>query len=251
MSIVDCFMKAVSQLPDPRLRRVLLIGIAGSLGIFIVLWLALWWVMGAIAWTEIWLIGGLIEWFGSFAEWLGGVVYVSSVLIASFLLFPAVVTIIVGFFLEDVVSAVEAKHYPNEPTPRPQPLPEMLASTLRFALTVVAVNLLFLPFYLILFLLPPLNLVLYYVVNGYLISREYYELVAFRRLDPRSAKRLRRAHSGRVLFSGVLLAFLMTIPIVNFITPVLAAAFMVHVYQHLPRSEEFTTKSSGPPANIA
>jgi len=187
MSIVDCFMKAVAQLPDPRLRRVLLIGIAGSLAIFVALWLLLWWVMGAIQWTDIWLIGGLIEWLGSFAEWIGGVLYLSSVLIASFLLFPAVVTVIVGFFLEDVVGAVEAAHYPNEPAPRPQPLPEMLASTLRFALTVVALNLLFLPFYLILFFLPPLNLVLYYVLNGHLISREFYELVAFRRLDPQTA----------------------------------------------------------------
>lgn len=251
MSIVDSFMKAVAQLPDPRLRRVLLIGIAGSLAIFILLWMLLWWGMGAIEWTELWLIGGVIEWLGSFADWVGGVLYVSSVLIASFLLFPAVVTVIVGFFLEDVVSAVEAVHYPNEPAPRPQPMSEMLTSTLRFALMVIGVNLLFLPFYLILFLLPPMNLVLYYLVNGYLISREYYELVAFRRLDQRSARRLRRAHSGRILLAGVLLAGLMTIPVVNFITPVLAAAFMAHVYQNLPRRGEFATISSGPPANIS
>jgi CysZ protein len=251
MSIVDCFMKAVAQLPDPRLRRVMLIGIAGSLAIFIALWLLLWWAMGAVQWTEIWLIGGLIEWLGSFAEWIGGVLYVSSILLATFLLFPGVVTVIVSFFLEEVVGAVEAKHYPGEPTPRPQPLSEMLSSTVRFALTVVALNLLFLPLYLILLFLPPLNLILYYLLNGHLISREFYELVALRRMDPATAKRLRKAHGGRLLFAGVLLALLMTIPIVNFITPVLGAAFMVHVYQNLPKRREIAGSAGGPPANRA
>lgn len=251
MSIVDCFMKAVAQLPDPRLRRVLLIGIVGSLAVFFVLWMVLLWAMSAVAWADIWLLGAVIEWLGSFAEWIGGFLFFSSVLIATFLLFPAVAMVIVGFFLDDVVGAVESKHYPNEPAPRPQPLAEMLASTLRFALLVVALNLLFLPLYLILFLVPPLNLVLYYLLNGYLVSREFYELVAFRRLEPRDARRLRRAHRGRLLFAGVIIVFVMTIPIVNFVTPVLAAAFMVHVYQSMPRRSEFTVSPAGPPANIA
>ncbi len=251
MGIIDSFTKAVAQLPDPRLRRVLLIGIAGSLMVFAVLWMALWWGMGAIAWTEIWGIGWIIDWFGDFAGWVGSVVFFSSILVATFVLFPAIITIIVGFFLEEVVNAVEARHYPNEPTPRPQPLSEVLAITTKFALIVAALNLAFLPIYLILFLLPPLNLVLYYLLNGYLVSREYYELVALRRFDPRTARRLRRSHRGRMLLAGVILVFFMTVPIVNFVTPVLATAFMVHVFQGLPRRREFAPENSGPPSNIA
>ncbi len=251
MGIIDSFTKAAAQLPDPRLRRVLLIGILGSLVIFAILWIALWWAMSAIAWTDIWGIGWIISWFDSLAEWVGGVLFFSSILFATFLLFPAVVTIIVGFFLEEVVDAVEARHYPNEATPRPQPLSEILAITTKFALMVAALNLLFLPIYLLLFFLPPLNLILYYLLNGYLISREYYELVALRRLEPRGAMRLRRAHRGRILMSGVILAFFMTIPIINFVTPVLATAFMVHVFQGLPRRKEFLPETAGPPSNIA
>ena len=249
MGIVDSFLKGVSQLPDPTLRRVLLIGILGSLAIFALLWTALWWAMGAVAWTDIWGIGWLVETLGSFVDWAAGLLYVFAMIVATFLLFPAVVTIVVGFFLEDVVRAVEARHYPNEPAPRPQPLGEVLATTLKFALMVAALNIAFLPLYLILFLVPPLNLILYYLLNGYLVSREYYELVALRRLDPRTARRLRRSHRGRILFAGILLVFFMTIPIVNFVTPVLATAFMVHVYQNLPRRAEFAAAAT--PANNA
>ena len=247
-------MKAVAQLSDPRLRRILWIGVLGSLAIFSALWMGLWWALNAVAWTEIWGIGWLFDWFGSLAEWLAGILFLSSAMIAGFVLFPAVITIVVGFFLEEVVSAVEARHYPNQPAPRPQPVSEVLGVTVKFALLVVALNVLFLPLYLILFFAPPLNLVLYYVLNGYLVSREYYELVALRRLEPGPARRLRRAHRGRIWLGGIVLVFIVTIPIVNFITPVLATAFMVHVFQNLPRREEFTAAEStatGTPTNSA
>ena len=247
-------MKAVAQLSDPRLRRILWIGVLGSLAIFSALWMGLWWALNAVAWTEIWGIGWLFDWFGSLAEWLAGILFLSSAMIASLLLFPAVITIVVGFFLEEVVSAVEARHYPNQPAARPRPVFEVLATTVKFALMVIALNVLFLPAYLILVFVPPLNLMLYYGLNGYLVSREYYELVALRRLAPRQARRLRRAHRWRILLAGIVLVFVMTIPVVNLITPVLATAFMVHVFQNLPRRPDFTPPEStaiGLPSKIA
>lgn len=251
MGVINSFTKAAAQLTDPRLRRVLLIGIAGSFAILAILWVFLWWAMNAVAWTETWGIGWMIGWFSSVTSWLGNLLFFTLILIATFLLFPAVITIIVGFFLEEVVSAVEARHYPNEPAPRPQPLSEVLAITTKFTLIVVGLNLLFLPIYILLFFVPPFNLILYYLLNGYLVSREYYELVALRRLDPRHARRLRRAHRGRIMLAGVILVFFMSIPIVNFVTPVLATAFMVHIYQGLPRRGEFAAKTGGLPANNA
>jgi uncharacterized protein involved in cysteine biosynthesis len=210
--------------------------------------------MSAVAWTEIWGIGWLIGWFSGIAQWVAGIVFLSSVMFATLVLFPAVITIIVGFFLEDVVNAVEVRQYPDLPPARPQPVSEVLATTVKFAATVIALNVFFLPVYLILLFVPPLALALYYVLNGYLVSREYYELVALRRLAPGPARRLRRAHRGRVLLAGIVVVFIMTIPIVNFITPVLATAFMVHVFQNLPRRAEFTAPpapGNGAPPEIA
>jgi CysZ protein len=89
----------------------------------------------------------------------------------------------------------------------------------------VAVNLIALPLYLI----PVLNVVIFYGVNAYLLGREYFELVALRRLDPRAARGLRRTHRWRFFTAGLLMAALFTIPFVNLVASLIAAAFMAHL----------------------
>jgi uncharacterized protein involved in cysteine biosynthesis len=118
---------------------------------------------------------------------LFGAAGVGGVLFASFILFPAVMVMVMSFLLEDIAEAVEARHYPALPPARPQPVGEMLRSGLAFAAVTVAINLLALPFYLLLIFLPPLNLFLFYGVNGYLFGREYFEIVALRRQTPSDA----------------------------------------------------------------
>ena len=230
-----CLSKALSQLGDPVLRRVLLIGVAGSAVVFISLNVLVWWIFSSTVDLSSLSLWG---WLEDVLEWIAGFVVGLSLLIVSAVFFPGVSTIIVGFFLEDVVVAVEAQYYPNEPPARPQPVAEVVASTTRFALMVIGLNLLCLPFYLILMFIPPLNLVLYYVLNGYLISREFFELVALRRMEPAAALNMRRQSRGKIIVAGILLTFVFTIPIVNFLTPVIATAFMVHVFHSLPGRQE-------------
>jgi hypothetical protein len=56
--------------------------------------------------------------------------------------------------------------------------------------------------YLLLLLFPPLYLLVFYGVNGYLLGREYFGLVAYRRLEERAADELRRASRGHVMLAG-------------------------------------------------
>ncbi len=233
--MIGNFAKAVSQLTDPRLRRVLWLGVLGALGAFAVLWAVVWWLLGWIDPSSIWGLAWLIDWLGETFDWIAGIAFLAGLLVATFLMFPAVVTVIVGFLLEEVAAAVEARHYPQAGDPRRQPMMEVLGSTLKFAVIVILLNLLILPVYLILFIVPPLNLILFYLLNGYLIGREYFELVAFRRLPPEMATRLRRQNRARVLLSGVALTFCMTVPIVNLFAPILGVAFMVHVVHDIMR----------------
>ena len=231
--------KAIAQLNDPVLRRVVLIGVIGSAALFFALSGATWWVFA----TQVDLTAlDLWTWVEELLAVLAGVLLATTLIVVSGILFPAVATIVVGFFLEDVVAAVEARHYPGEPPARPQPLSEVVGSTLRFAVAVVGLNLLCLPLYLLLMFVPPLNLVLYYLLNGHLVSREYFELVALRRLAPGAALQMRRINRGRLLAAGILLTVLLTIPIVNFLTPVVATAFMVHVFHRLPGRQEVVRK---------
>ena len=68
-------------------------------------------------------------------------------------------------------------------------------------------------------------------VNGYLISREYFELVALRRVGREDAKRIRLAHRNRLFLAGVGIAVLLAIPVVNLLAPVIATAVMVHLFE--------------------
>lgn len=61
----------------------------------------------------------------------------------------------------------------------------------------------------------------------------YYEQVALRRLSPAEVKAWRQANSGVLWMTGIAIAFLGTIPILNLIVPVLGTAAMVHVAQSL------------------
>ena len=104
-----------------------------------------------------------------------------------------------------------------------------------FILVTLLLNLLVLPLYLVLIWIPPLNLLLFYLLNGYLLGREYFEMVAVRRLDLKEAKGLRRGSRGRMILAGAVITFLLTIPLVNLVTPIIATAFMLHVFEDLRR----------------
>jgi len=235
--MIGQFLKAAAQLGDPKLRGVLWSSTLLSLLVFAALWLGLWYAAGSVPADAVPGFAWLSEKLGQGFDWLAGSLYVVAMLALTLMLFPAVVTVIVGFFLERVVLAVEARHYPQLPQPRAATLSETVISTVKFGFVVALVNLLALPFYALLFFVPPLNVLLFYLVNGYLVSREYFELVALRRLEPSAASRLRRRYRGRLQFAGMMLVLLMTIPLVNLLTPVIAAAFMLHVFQALPQRE--------------
>ena len=90
-----------------------------------------------------------------------------------------------------------------------------------------------LPLYILALFVAGLGAVLFYGINGWLTGRMYYEQVALRRLSPAEVKAWRQANSGVLWMTGIAIAFLGTIPILNLIVPVLGTAAMVHVAQSL------------------
>ena len=78
-----------------------------------------------------------------------------------------------------------------------------------------------------------LGLVILFLANAYLLSREYFELAAMRFRSPAEAKALRRAHRGQVFFAGLFIAAFVSIPIVNLATPLFAMALMVHLHKRV------------------
>lgn len=209
---------AFGDLGDPRVRAVLWKSLGLALLVLALLAIGLWFLVAWLAHFDIGWLNKLVEFAAGFG-----------VVILAWFLFPAAVTSTLGVFLDQVSEAVEQRHYPHLPRARPQSWGEIIRQTLVFTAVAVGLNLLLLPFYLLLIWFPPAYAVLFYGVNGYLLGREYFEQVAMRRLDPEGARRLRLAHQGRILLAGIAIAFLLTVPVLNLIAPVLATAFMSHL----------------------
>lgn len=212
---------AVDQIRDPRIRKPLLI----SLGIAILVYMVL--IGGAVGYLT---NASLTTW--SWLEWLlDAVLGLASVILASILFVP-IMTVVMGFFLEEVADAVDAKHYPQNPPARSQPLRESIGNAILFGAVALGLNLLALPLY-----LTPLAPVVLIALNGYLVGREYFELVALRHRSRKDVRALHKKYRKRIWISGAVFTVLFTLPLINLIAPLLAAAAMVHVHQDVAAPE--------------
>ncbi|WP_341909215.1 EI24 domain-containing protein [Ferrovibrio terrae] len=220
--IAPAFTRALAQLPDPAFRSVLVKSLLVSATVFVLLAIGLWAGLLVVPETGYgWL------------DWVIGALSSLGLLIGMMLLFPALMTAAISLFLDDIAAAVEARYYPTDAPGRPVATAPALWAALRFLGIVLVVNIVLLPLYAILLFFPPLLYGLSLLVNGYLVGREYFEAVAFRYQPRREADLLRRRRRGDVWLCGVLIVLLLTIPLVNFLVPIVATAFMVHVYKRL------------------
>jgi len=237
--VARAYGAAFGQLGDARVRGVIARVVLLTLVTF-----------GAMAWG-LWLAVSQIDpstafdtipiaWLQSMLEWLlgrliwvlGGFVF----LVVLWLLFAATAQFYASFYLERVAAAVEARHYPGLAPPRTAPVWETVTGTVRFFLAMVAINLVAIPFYLI----PGIGPIAFFLVNGYLLGREYFELMAERRLVAAEMRRARRLHRGPILVAGLIATGLFTLPVVNLLAPIVAAAAMVHIVQGLTRTAATT-----------
>src|ERR1700738_3239271 len=222
--MVGAFFRAVGALSEPPMRRVVALSLALAVLTFAVLWLAI----AATLYHTAFFDWRPLNWL---LNLLGGL----AVLGLTWLLFPAIVTLIMSFYLERVAAAVEAAGYPGRGPPRPQPVGEIVSITLRLTLLTLLLNLLALPIYL---LVPGINLFLFLALNGYLFGRGYFEVVALRRLDMGAPRRVPSRFPARIFLGGVLIAGLFALPLVNLVAPVIATAFMLHLFEALARPVE-------------
>ena len=220
--MIKAFFISAHQITDPAARRVVWLSIFLAIGVFIVLWLSVGFLLAS---TSLFALG----WLEAAIDILGGL----ATGVLTWLLFPAVISLVIGFLLDDICAAVEARHYPDLPAVPPLKISVALPAMLKFVLILIALNILMLPF----LLTGPLFPFVFYAVNGYLLSREYFELVAFRRMAPGDARTLRKANGTRLFMAGVVIPFLLTVPVVNLLTPIIATAVMVHLFEKFRRSQ--------------
>jgi uncharacterized protein involved in cysteine biosynthesis len=129
--------------------------------------------------------------------------------------------------MDQIADCVEARHYPELPKANGLTFFDSMLSAVKFLGVCLAINICLLPF----LFLGPLYLLVFYIANGYLISREYFELATHRHLSAIGARALRKANKWQLLSFGIAITFLLTIPIINLITPVIAVSAIIHLSQ--------------------
>jgi CysZ protein len=215
----------VGQISDPVFRGVLIKSVLFTLALFAGLTVLFYWLVPEVKYFE----SDWLQWANSLLE-AGGTLVFFAILV---LTFSATATLIGGIFLDDIADAVEKRHYPGDKPGNSANFSKTIGVSLRFIGITLLLNILAIPFYLIALLFPPLFACIFYGLNGYLLSREYFELVSLRHEDVKAARQLRKANGLRVFMAGVVIAFLITIPIVNLFVPILATAFMLHIFKAL------------------
>src|SRR6478736_4619647 len=178
------------------------------------------------------------SWIETTIEWLGGLALV----VGSMFLLPPVTSLMAGLYLDDIAGQVERICYPGDPQGKEMSALAAIGAGLKYFLVALVVDLVAL----FLLLVPGVNLIAFYAGNGYLLGREYFEMVAMRHLSPEEARRLRKANLTTVFLAGLIIAGLASVPIVNLLTPLFATAFMVHVYKSLARRAGLSRLSPRP-----
>lgn len=225
--IFTAFFQALSQLGDRRFRRVVFLGILLALALLFAVYAlflqGIWWLSPDT--VDLPVIGP-VSGVDTFLGWASLFFMLG---LSVFLMVP-VASAFTGVFLEDVADAVEDRHYPQLPPATPLSLGEGLRQSVNFLGVVIAVNVLAL--FLYPFVGPGIPLV-FWALNGFLLGREYFSLVALRRLPPAEVKAMRRRNRGTLWLAGTLMAAPLSVPILNLVIPVLGVATFTHIYHRL------------------
>ena len=231
--MIGAAFNAFADLFAPRLRRVLVKSIGLALLLIVLIGIGLHHLIAALAasganWAE------QTTGFAPHAAW-SALAFVLSVMAGlgivtgALFLMPAVTAFVGSFFVDEVAEVVERERYPAEAPGRALPFFVALVEGIRIALLAVIVYLCALPF----FFFAGFGVIILFLANAYLLSREYFELAAMRFRPPGEAKVMRKAHAGYVFLAGLAIAVFVSIPLLNFATPIFAMAFMVRVHKTL------------------
>jgi len=218
--MLTALIKGVGDLFIPAVLGILVRSLAITVAIFVVLAALLGWAFTGADPCD-WI--GLDTCpLGGAAGSIGGIVVA---VLGFWFLFPAVAFGVLAAFAEDVVAAVEARHYPESAaTVRRLGFTGTALLGLRSSARLLLVNIVALPLYLILLVTGIGPLILFVLVNGWAAGRDLGEIVAFRRGDREARRRWLHATRWDRAGIGLACACLFLVPLLNLLAPVIGAA---------------------------
>jgi len=221
--MIQAFFLSIGQLLDRRVAGVFLKSLALTLLVFAGAAVGIWFGMHRLAQSlAAWLGGG--QWASDVAD----IAAIVLILLAHWVLFRVIAIGVIGIFADEVVEAVEAKHYPGAyANARHVPVARSLRMGLGSGLRAILMNLLAAPVYLI--ALPAAPFV-FFIVNTWLLGRDLGDMVAVRHMPAKDLARWRRRTRFRRWMLGGVGTALFLVPGLNLLAPIIGAAMAAHAF---------------------
>lgn len=229
--IFDAAYRAFQRLMTPQYRAMLWRALGATLILLAILWLLVRETFLYYVWP--WLqqfMPNLPDWIG----WLGfvGVIVFSIGLALLMALLVAPITAMIGgYFMDDAAEIIEKSDYPQDPVGQAMSLGRSLIISVKFLGLSLVGNLLAF----ILYFVPGINLIAFYIINGYLLGREYFEFAACRLRREEDARAFYKKNALTVFGGGLVIAFFVSVPLLNLLTPLFAAAMMTYLHKSLSK----------------
>ncbi|KPF63871.1 EI24 domain-containing protein [Porphyrobacter sp. AAP60] len=215
-AVPTALAKAFGQLADRAVLRVAIKSIAITLVLFAGLGVGLYFALAE-----------LTQRYGLDEGW-AGVAAVVLVPVAMWLMFRVVALAVLQFFADEVVAAVEARHYPAlAGLARPLPFHRDLRNSVKGLLRALGYNLLALPLAAVLAFTAIGPAVVFLLVNAVLLGRELTDMAWLRHCC--GDERGNPAGRAERLLMGGAIAGMMLVPLLGLIAPVVGAAAGTHL----------------------
>jgi uncharacterized protein involved in cysteine biosynthesis len=224
--MIRALFLSFGQLLDPRVAMVFLKSIALTLVVFVAVSVGIWLGMHRLTEAISWWLGGVAQ-TQAFAD----IATIVLVLLAHWLMFRAIAVAVIGIFADEVVQAVEARHYPRaHAAARDVPLARSLAMGLGSVMRLIVINVLLSPVYIMLLLTGIGTPIVFFLVNSWLLGRDFGDMVAARHMPAGQLPKWRGRTRFRRFALGAFGTGIFFIPGLNLLAPVIGAAMAAHAF---------------------
>jgi len=223
-AVPAAIVKAFGQLGDRAVVRVGVKSVAVTLAVFAAASVGLWFGLDRLLRSE-WVAAALPADYAATATvllWL--VVSVT----AFWLLFRILALAVLQLFADEVVAAVEAKHYPElAERAQPMPLAREVAVATKGLMRALGYNLLALPVAAVLVFTAIGPALVFLAVNAVLLGRELTDMAWLRHCE--GDTRGNPVPKAERILLGAVVAGMMAVPVVNLVAPLVGAAAGTHL----------------------
>jgi CysZ protein len=213
--MIQALLLSFQSLSDRRVAMLLIKVVLCTFASFLLLGVGMWF---ALDWLFAWL--NIRD-----GEYLSTFLSLAIIPISAFLLFRVIAVAITWIFADDIIDAVEDRHYPQKAAFGKRPgVGAGVHMAIRSITRVIGYNLLSLPLYIVLLVTGVGTAIAFMLINALLLGKDLEDmLIARHGALQGTIKKLPRLLLGFIGTVGMLIPFL------NLLVPVLAIAMAVHV----------------------